>query len=240
MYSADTARLWGIEKASVRGGYRGHVPGALVRHTGLRRSTRCAFDLNTRPGRDERHEPRAGCTPSYRPGQPNSPFHQDHDVAGCKVAATSRRLGRGIVHSSCPHLQCVLQTLVKGTESFRPVIASRNLTRVSRKLVPIVKSRFVLAMRFLGQWSCEGGIRQGVEAGPAARVAARRALDGQLRAGLRGESLQQGGRQEGVAVGARLLQRRRRPGGGEAGPIGQVPKGANRPGGRARGQGRGL
>jgi len=31
----------------------------------------------------------------------------------------------------------VQQTLVNGTESFRPVIASRNLIGVSRKLVPI-------------------------------------------------------------------------------------------------------
>ncbi|CAA9460120.1 MAG: Phage integrase, site-specific serine recombinase, partial [uncultured Rubrobacteraceae bacterium] len=83
-------------------------------------------------------------------------------------------------------------------------------------------------------------VREGFEAGPEAGPAARRAAGRRLREGLRGEGLQQGGRQKGAAGGVRLLQGRRRLGRGEARPAGEVFAGANRPGRRARGQGRGL
>jgi hypothetical protein len=66
------------------------------------------------------------------------------------------------------------KALVNGTEFFRPVIVPRNLVSVSRKLVPIAMSRFARVVGFLGQWMCEGGIRQGVEEEPEARAAAQR------------------------------------------------------------------
>jgi hypothetical protein len=51
-------------------------------------------------------------------------------------------------------------TLVNGTESFRPVIASRNLIGVSRKLVPIAESRFVLILRFWDNAPPEGRLHR--------------------------------------------------------------------------------
>jgi hypothetical protein len=78
-------------------------------------------------------------------------------------------------------------TLEIGTRRFCPDIVSRNPASVSRKLVPIAKSRFVVTQRFLGQWSREGRVRHGVEAESEAGDSTRRALGRRLREALRGK-----------------------------------------------------
>ena len=71
-------------------------------------------------------------------------------------------------------------TLVNGADEPYPANASRNPGRVSRKLVPIGESRYVLVLWFLGRWMGGGGIRQVGEAEPEARAVARRAFGGRI------------------------------------------------------------